>query len=160
MVTSSRRWNEAGPGAAATFRRCRASARCRHLEVKEFATRVEPRHVVIPNVPTVFAQVRRDAVGPGLDASRAAADRVGQLPPRALRTVATWSMLTPSRRCLAPGVGEEFMPVKCALAGQLSIHGDEAGALGRIDCCSDVKRAGAPERRPPRGAEYNRKSRP
>ena len=74
---------------------------------------------------------RRCAVMPSAPASTArqrGAQRVGMRPPRALRMVATWSMLTPRRRCWTPEVGEELMPVKCALAGQLSIHGAEAGA--------------------------------
>ena len=53
--------------------------------------------VAILDVAAVFAQVHGDAVGAAEKASTAAATGSGSCARRAWRTVATWSMLTPSR---------------------------------------------------------------
>ena len=60
---------------------------------------LEPGDVGIGDVAAVLAQVRGDAVGAGLRPRKCAArSGSGWRPPRALRMVATWSMLTPRRR--------------------------------------------------------------
>jgi hypothetical protein len=76
--------------------------RCRHLEVQRHRIAAISRRYRRRDMAPVLAQMRGDAVGPGLLASSAARTGSGKAPPRALRTVATWSMLTP-RRVACPG---------------------------------------------------------
>ena len=71
----------------------------RHFEIERLGDlRLKARHVVVADVAAILAQMRGDAVGAGLDRDLGGADRIGMRPPRALRTVATWSTLTPRRR--------------------------------------------------------------
>ena len=62
----------------------------RHLEVERH---LELAHqavdVVVDDVPAILAQMRGDAVGAGGRGDARGAQRIGQRPPRALRTVAT-----------------------------------------------------------------------
>ena len=53
--------------------------------------------VGVGDVTAILAQVGGDAVGAGRDGNLRRAGGIGIAPPRALRMVATWSMLTPSR---------------------------------------------------------------
>ena len=62
------------------------------------SARAQRAHVAVLDVPAVLAQVQRDAVGARTAPRRSAASSgSGERPPRAWRSVATWSMLTPSR---------------------------------------------------------------
>ena len=49
-----------------------------HFEIERLSdTGLEPRDVVVADVPAILAQMRRDAVGAGLDRQHRGADRIG-----------------------------------------------------------------------------------
>ena len=49
-----------------------------HLEIERLGDLgLQPRHVLVADVPAIFAQMRGDAVGPGLDRKQRRAQRIG-----------------------------------------------------------------------------------
>jgi hypothetical protein len=113
----------------------------RHLQVeRDRELGHQPAMSSSRDVAPVLAQVRGDAVRPGLAAAKAARTGSGCSPPRALRMVATWSMLTPRRslpltRRAAPGL----------LGGMAASSGGSASAR------RSARRAGSAGRRARRG---------
>ena len=78
----------------------------RHLEIERQASISMASRVMSPSVMWRRSS-RRCAVmpsAPAFSASSAARTGSGSPPPRAFRTVATWSMLTPRRECRAHGI--------------------------------------------------------
>ena len=69
-----------------------------HLEIERHEELpLEALHVEVADMPPVLAKMGRDPVRAGEYRQVGGPDRVRIRPPRAFRTVATWSMFTPRR---------------------------------------------------------------